>query len=135
MDKKVMGIRMQQWFEHIHTWSVSGLSKKQWCAENDIPLRRFYYWQNRIRLKLYDDMAGHKETAITMRGANLPEAVPRELVASSFAEIPLAPMGAGNTDGFLPDIVVKAGGITIELSDGAAQSLLESIGEAIRHAV
>lgn len=135
MDKKITEIRMQQWFERIQTWGASGLSKKQWCAENNISLRMFYYWQNRIRLKLYDDMAGQKETAITMRGANLPEAVPRALVESSFAEIPLSPMGAGNPDGFRPNIVVKAGGITIELSDDAAKSLLESIGEAIRHAV
>jgi len=135
MDKNVMEIRREQWFERIRLWSASGLSKSQWCKENDVPLRKFYYWQNRIRQQLYGDIVGKKETAIAVRDGNLPEAAPQELPMSSFAEIPLTPMGTENPNRFHPDMVVKAGGITIELSGGAARNLLESIGEAIRHAV
>lgn len=132
MDKVVTELRMQQWFEHIRSWSASGLSKRQWCAENNVTLRRFYYWQNRIRRQLYGDMACKTETAITVREGNLPEEASQKLFAPSFAEIPMVPE---KPDGFRPDVVVRAGGITVELSGGAARNLLESIGEAIRHAV
>jgi hypothetical protein len=135
MDSNVTEIRMQQWFELIQAWSSSGVSKRQWCAENGVSPRKFYYWQNQIRKKLYGDMASKKETAMTVRELNLPEAVAPELAASSFAEIPLAPMETRTPDPFRPDVVVKAGGVTIELSDSAARNLLESIGEVIRHAV
>lgn len=135
MDKNVTEIRMQQWFELIQTWSASGLSKRQWCEENDVSLRKFYYWQDRIRQKLYGDMASKKETAMIVKEPPLPEPTSPDLPASAFAEVPLAPIETRNPDQFRPDVVVKAGGVTVELSDRAARNLLESIGEAIRHAM
>lgn len=135
MDSKVTEIRMQKWFEHIQVWRASGLSKAQWCAEQNLSERQFYYWQKRIREKLYGEMASKKEMAMTVKEPALLEAAPQDLPASSFAEIPLAPVGTRNPDQFRPDVVVKAGGVTVELSENAARSLLESIGEAIRHAM
>lgn len=135
MDGNVTEIRMQEWFERIQDWSTSGLSKTQWCAEKNIPERRFYYWQKRIREKLYGDMARKKETVMTVRKSELLEVASQELSASSFTEIPLGPIETRNPAQFCPDVVVKAGGVTVELSDHAARDLLESIGEAILHAM
>ncbi len=135
MDGKVTEVRMQEWFEHIQAWKASGLSKVQWCAEKNISERRFYYWQKRIREKLYGDMTSGKEMVMTVRKPELLEIASPDLPASSFAEIPLTPVETKNPDQFCPEVVVKAGGVRVELSEHAARSLLESIGEAIRHAM
>ena len=52
MDESTRQVRMQQWMKTIQAWSASGQSKNQWCANNGVSLRQFYYWQRIIRQEL-----------------------------------------------------------------------------------
>ena len=45
MDEITNEVRLREWREIIRTWSKSGMTKKDWCNENNVPLRQFYYWQ------------------------------------------------------------------------------------------
>ncbi len=36
------------WEERLIDWEKSGLSKRQWCRENNITEHQFYYWMKRI---------------------------------------------------------------------------------------
>ena len=54
MDERTRQVRMQQWMKTIQAWSASGQSKNQWCADNGVSLRQFYYWQRIIRQELCD---------------------------------------------------------------------------------
>lgn len=54
MDESTHKIRIQQWMKTIQDWSTSGMSKQQWCAENGVSIRKFYYWQRIIRQELYE---------------------------------------------------------------------------------
>ena len=42
-------LRIQQWLEIIHLCHESGLSNEQWCTENRISLKSYYYWLAKIR--------------------------------------------------------------------------------------
>lgn len=52
MEKQALAIREQQWYQTITTAKQSGQSIKSWCAENGVPLSRFYSWQRKMRAAL-----------------------------------------------------------------------------------
>jgi hypothetical protein len=39
---------LAEWRERFDDYSRSGLSVSSWCAANDIPLHRYYYWRRRL---------------------------------------------------------------------------------------
>ena len=49
MDAKTAEIRYQRWVQVIQDWSKSGLSKRDYCQQNEIDEKQFYYYQRRIR--------------------------------------------------------------------------------------
>ncbi|AHF09447.1 MULTISPECIES: IS66 family insertion sequence element accessory protein TnpA [Dehalobacter] len=40
--------RMAEWSERISSCRNSGISVKQWCQEQGIPEKTYYYWQRRV---------------------------------------------------------------------------------------
>ena len=49
MDKRSLEIRTRQWYEIILEANSSSLSKKEWCRQNSISPKSFYYWQRKFR--------------------------------------------------------------------------------------
>ncbi len=44
-----------KWAEIIREANNSGLTKTEWCRQNDIRIRQFYYWQKVVREHLPDE--------------------------------------------------------------------------------
>ena len=44
MDKQSLAIRTRQWYEIVLEANSSSLSKKEWCRQNSISPKSFYYW-------------------------------------------------------------------------------------------
>lgn len=55
MDKITHEVRLANWTKLIQKYLSSGLSKKQWCLQNQIDEKRFYYWQHRVREEVYSE--------------------------------------------------------------------------------
>ena len=49
MDRATSEIRYRQWTQVIQAWNSSGLSKHDYCQQNGINEKQFYYYQRRIR--------------------------------------------------------------------------------------
>ena len=49
MDAITAKIRYQRWVQVIQDWNNSGLSKRDYCQQNAIDEKQFYYYQRRIR--------------------------------------------------------------------------------------
>ena len=49
MDITTAEIRYQRWVQVIQDWSKSGLSKRDYCQQNAVDEKKFYYYQRRIR--------------------------------------------------------------------------------------
>ena len=49
MDTTTAENRYQRWVQVIQDWSNSGLSKRDYCQQNAINEKQFYYYQRRIR--------------------------------------------------------------------------------------
>ena len=58
MDQKSLQIRRSQWEQIVLEANKSAISKKDWCRQNGINLKSFYYWQKKIRNEAAKDMDG-----------------------------------------------------------------------------
>lgn len=123
MDKTTHAVRLQQWAEIIQTQLSSGMNKRDWCRENGIPEKRFYYWQRRVRNDLYESGAG---ALVPAEGSNHPALI----------ELPVA-RGCRNMAGasFNPAAVITVGNISVGITENISESLLMSIGKMIHHAL
>lgn len=129
MDKIAHEVRVQEWFSIIQACNTSGQPKKQWCEEHGISVRKFFYWQKKIRAELYSE-AKKKDSTI------LP--VPRieaTQLSPVFAEIPANPVPIDTSGAFQPDAVITVGRVSVQLSGAATKELLDRISGVLTHAV
>lgn len=123
MDKTTHAVRLQQWSEIIQTQLASGTSKRDWCRENNVPEKQFFYWQRKVRQELYEARAGQ---LISGGSINYPALV----------EVPIAqPQASPAAAGFMPDAVIAVGNVTVGIKENISEALLMSIGKMIRHAL
>ena len=57
MDKSTKLVRMQQWSEEIAACNQSGMKKGEWCRENGINLKTFYYHQRMVRQAAFNALS------------------------------------------------------------------------------
>ena len=130
MDKIAHEVRIQEWISIIQACNTSGQPKRQWCEENGISSRKFFYWQKKIREELYTE-AKKKETGLAPVAP-----VQSTALAPSFAEIPTTTVALTQGAPFQPDAVIKVGNISIQIANTATTELLERIGSTLlNHAV
>ena len=39
----------QEWARRLEEYSASGLSQKEWCQGNDVPMHQFNYWRGKLK--------------------------------------------------------------------------------------
>ena len=44
-------IRMKHWMQIIAQRQQSGLTVKEFCAQQYIPIKQYYYWQHKLRIR------------------------------------------------------------------------------------
>lgn len=49
MDTEVYKIRIDQWRKLIYEANTCGMKKTEWCRQNGVTIKQFYYWQKKIR--------------------------------------------------------------------------------------
>lgn len=54
MDPRVMELRIKRWIPIMEKQANSGMTKREWCAQNGIERSSFYRWQRRVRIYLLD---------------------------------------------------------------------------------
>ena len=123
MDKTTHEVRLHHWQEIIQAQLASGQNKREWCRENDISEKQFFYWQRRLRKELYESQAGALVSVTQHSEKNL-------------VEVPLINASANAVaNGFSPDAVIAIGNVTVGITANISESLLMSIGKMIRHAL
>lgn len=122
MDKTTHEVRLVQWQEIIQTQLASGQNKREWCRENGISEKQFFYWQRRLRKELYESQAGAL-VSVSQKSAK------------SLVEVPVNTSANTVASGFRPEAVIAVGNVTIGVTANISESLLMSIGKMIRHAL
>ena len=124
MDQLSHEVRLKQWHEIIQNQLASGQSKREWCRDNAIPEKQFFYWQRRVRKEIYESQTQALE----------PGSAPA--VSTGFVEVPIAERTKSvSSAGFHPEAVITVGNVTVGVTEGISEDLLMSIGKMIRHAL
>ena len=100
--------RIQQWSQIIQTCRSSGMTVNNWCAENGIHPKSYYYWLRKMRTAALEQQ---------------PTSAPFVQIGEEKREE--AP-GSG--------ILLRVSGCEVEIREGTSTELIERALQAIRHA-
>ena len=120
MDKITHKVRCEQWTSIIKECLASGMSKTTWCREHGISVKSFFYWQRILREEAY----------LTTLENTLTPAVKENPTPTTtdFIEIKMTDQASSSTSPFKPDVVIRRGAVSIEISNTATEELLNKVG-------
>lgn len=121
MDKITSDVRRKQWLDIISACNASGLTKKDWCKQNGINIKSFYYWQRQLRRDAHDE-----------QNTSLPS-VPEVTFAEIAVPSPAGPEADSAID-FHPNAVIRTRTLTIEVSNNASKGILSLIRSVMKNA-
>ncbi len=126
MDKITHQVRAEHWAKIMNECINSGMSKTAWCRANGISEKQFFYWQRILRQGSFREFP---EFIITgnCRAAQQ-ELAPATQRTVSFTEIKLPSSSQSTAPVFHPDLVIRKGGLILEISNSASDELLSRIG-------
>ncbi|MDE5777552.1 MAG: hypothetical protein K2I10_03460 [Lachnospiraceae bacterium] len=120
MDQSTHEIRVREWSQNIQDCNASGLTKKEWCLQNHINEKSFYYWQRVIRREM-------------LTTCQLPVTTDSS-VKTTFVELPSpkhsAPVSANDHSA----VIRLDNGISIEISESASAAFIRQLIGAAAYA-
>lgn len=120
MDKITHKVRCEQWTNIIKECLASGMPKTTWCREHGISDKFFFYWQRILREEAY----------LTTLENTLTPAVKENSAPTTtdFIEIKMTDQVSSADSPFKPDVVIRKGPVSIEISNTATEELLNKVG-------
>ena len=146
MDKDVRAVRINHWKELVMKACSSGISKTEWCRENNVNLRKFFYWQGVIRKQELQSINGvvDESGSIPMISPGAATHHPAICENSSFVELPIPPVetktseepvpvqtSSPRLDCLTPDIMIQTKGYQLFIGDNVSERTLRTVLKAI----
>ena len=137
MDQEVNIIRIENWKRLILEANNSGLSKTEWCRQNNISSKTFFYWQRKVRLM---------EAQKALSSSDLPSVSTgqKTAISSDFVDMthlykettaPTENVPSGNSQsGFAPQLMLLADQYRILIGEDVREQTLSTVLRAIKHA-
>ena len=127
-------IQLQEWVMQVKACKQSGLPVRQWCEENGVAVKSYYYHLKRVREELLDVMQAGNAIQIPEPGgldsSNIPtrldmairsgDGVPTNTRTPVFAAFPM-PQGTGAA------VTVRLDGYSVEIQNGAEEAVVEQV--------
>ena len=120
MDKITHKARCEHWTNIIKECLASGMPKTTWCREHGISDKSFFYWQRILREEAYLTTL-EKPLAPAVKEISVP-------ATTDFVEIKVNDQTNDPEVLFQPDVVIRKGSVSIEISNTASEELLNKIG-------
>ena len=125
MDQITHEMRLNNWRHVVEECNnrPQGVTVKQWCSDNGINVKVYYYWLRRVRQAAYDQMKSEQTGELAV--------VPNNKVL--YAEITLT----GNTSPSALSTsvaIMSAGNISIDISEQASEEFLIKLMRAMKYA-
>lgn len=107
MDQITTDVRTQSWASIVTECNRSALSKQEWCRQNNVSIKSFYYWQRKLR---------------------------REAVQhSGFAEVTVDPQFFDTRPGQTAAVIALPG-VHIEIMNTATKDFMQKLVRALKDA-
>ena len=139
MDKNAYEVRLASWAKVIAEANNSGMTRSAWCAEYGITVRKFQYWQKKVREYLLEHPDVFPSALTDLRSS-----APAMSDAQSFYEIELShpatpstavkPLPAEKVFPAPAPLILKFGGFQLQINDGFRESTLVSVIRAVKNA-
>ena len=123
MDKITRQVRIEHWTQIMNECLNSGMNKTEWCRANGISDKQFFYWQRILRKEAFAASTS-KDLSVITDPAD--ETSPQKI---SFAEISIPIKQESVRNGFHPDIILRKGPVSVEISNSVSAELLSRIGD------
>ena len=137
MDQEVNIIRIENWKRLILEANNSGLSKTEWCRQNNISSKTFFYWQRKVRLMEAQKALSSSELPSVSTGQ-------KTAISSDFVDMthlykettaPTESVPSGNSQsGFAPQLMLLADQYRILIGADVREQTLSTVHRAIKHA-
>lgn len=49
MEQLTTDVRTRSWASIVTECNQSALTKQEWCRQNNVSIKSFYYWQHKLR--------------------------------------------------------------------------------------
>ena len=135
MDHATTEIRTEQWRQIVLEANGSSLTKKEFCRQNGIKEKQFYYWQRKIRrqessrLRLEATLAPVESTSVVSSCSS-----------SSFVTVNLSepedtsslPLSLSST--FHPELMIQMNGVNLYVVSNVHEETLQSVIRVLRNA-
>jgi putative transposase len=135
MDHVTTEIRTEQWRQIVLEANGSSLTKKEFCRQNGIKEKQFYYWQRKIRrqessrLRLEATLAPVESTSVVSSCSS-----------SSFVTVNLSepedtsslPLSLSST--FHPELMIQMNGVNLFVVSSVHEETLQSVIRVLRNA-
>lgn len=108
----VKQVKIEYWLEVIHKCRASGLTNTEFCKQNNISEKSYYYYLAKIRKMAIED--------IPKKNSNLPVDWSSKNKNTCFEEIPVSSLPAAHTD----SISIHIGNVDIEMSEDVLEEFL-----------
>ena len=119
MDKITHKVRCEQWTSIIKECLASGMPKTTWCREHGISDKSFFYWQRILRRSIPYYIREHLNACCQENPTP---------TTTDFIEIKMTDQASSSTSPFKPDVVIRRGAVSIEISNTATEELLNKVG-------
>ncbi len=129
MDQKSLLIRRSQWEQIVLEANKASVSKKEWCRQNGINLKAFYYWQRKIRKAALTAL----EEAADTDQCQVP-APSSDFVELSFPSPPHTISDTACAQSLVPELMIQAGGCQIYVTGSVQEHTLNTVMKVIRNA-
>ena len=126
MDQEALQIRRSQWERIIIEGNKATISKKEWCKQNGISEKSFYYWQRKIRKQ-------------ATKALETSKAVPVPAPCSAFVELPFPSVPQSfrepvQSPGVPPELIIQVGDCRIYVTGAVQEHTLCTVMKVIRNA-
>ena len=116
MDKLTVAsheARLSLWIERIRACKSSGLSVKEWCKQNGLTDKNYYYWMRKIKREAFE----------TLQEQASAEEIPfQEKTVFSKISLPVSYTESNGTAA-----VLHINGIRIEIQNGASTNTIHAL--------
>ena len=127
MDQRASEIRLAQWEQIVLEGNQASVTKREWCRQNGINEKSFFYWQRKIRLKALE--ARNTPSAI----APVPDT---DSSKPAFVELPFTCGTNENKSDInvLPELMIQVDDCKIFVTASIQESTLQTVMKVIRNA-
>lgn len=122
-------VKIQFWLKVIKECRASGLTNRDWCEQNNIHLKQYYYWIAKIRKMALEDLP-RKENGSSLPSLN--ESAPAPMVhhpPSDFVELPIQ---RTSSCARTPTAVIHSGNISIDLFSANPVEVVTAVLKAVQ---